>query len=91
MKIFSMAELHAGCHGMKCEHEDGCSNRTFFVYMSDDEFGKAKASNNPSRYVNLNKVGTALCEFHLKLMGNKKVKRIKHQPSHDLTEDSNGN
>ncbi len=61
---FSLGELYGPA---KCEHEE-CDDNAWFIWMTPEEYTTAKEQKNPTLYVFENKVGTAMCEKHARVV-----------------------
>ena len=61
---FSLGELYGP---IKCEH-DGCGDESWFIWMTPEEYAMAKEQGNPTLHVFENKIGTAMCKKHARVV-----------------------
>ena len=63
-----MGELHGGSEGMKCEHKSGCDNRSWTVFLTDEENKLLPEQSGPEAalFINQQKLGVVLCREHSK-------------------------
>lgn len=58
LKPFGIGELFAGGYGVKCSE---CDNRTWTVWLNEDEFNQIKDIDDPRYTVCVKNLGINLC------------------------------